>query len=175
MKKRQPISALKKVVVELQDRTTYRGYLNPAQLRALEAFNLLTPDGSHQAIQLADIRSVYFVREFGDNFQPERKTFLSRPKLPGVWVRLRYKTEDEDQEGEVLEGILDNNLLDLMDRGVHLTPPDFNGPCTRVYVPRTAISEMTVLGLVGVGPRQPRKPKVVAAPSSQRSLFEDAE
>ena len=63
------------------------------------------------------------MREFKEPFEPERKTFLSRPKLDGLWVRLRFRDED------VMEGIVANNLLELLDTGVRLTPPICTGTC----------------------------------------------
>ena len=50
-----------------------RGYLNPAKLGESEAVDLLTPDGEHRIFAIKDVRSIYFVREFTDNFEPERK------------------------------------------------------------------------------------------------------
>ena len=44
------------------------------------------------------------MREFSDDFEPERKAFLSRPKLDGLWVRLRYI------DGETIEGVVPNDL-----------------------------------------------------------------
>ena len=92
MKSRGPSSTLKKVVVLLLDRTSEKGYLNPGTLGQTEAIDLLTLDGEHQAIELEQVKCVYFVREFNETFELERKTFLSRPKLDGLWVRLRFRT-----------------------------------------------------------------------------------
>ena len=103
------------------------------------------------------------MREFTGAFEPERKTFLSRPKLDGLWVRLRFKDED------VLEGIVSNNLLDMLDSGVQLTPPDLHGNALRMFIPRTALAEMKVLGVVGVARRAPRVARV--AEESQPRLF----
>jgi len=92
-------------VVLLSDRKTVRGYLNPAYLGTSETLDLLTPDGERHAVSLEDVRSVYFVREFTDDFEPERKAFLSRPKLDGLWVRLRFRDND------TIEGVVPNDLL----------------------------------------------------------------
>ena len=127
-----------------------RGYLNPSRLGESDPIDLLTPDGEHEEIPLAKIRSIYFVREFSDDFEPERKTFLSRPKLDGLWVRLRFI------DGDTLEGVVPNDLLGLLDNGLHITPPDLNCPTDRIFVPRPALSELTVLGVVGVARRKPR-------------------
>ena len=162
MKKRAPASALKKVVVELSDRSSVHGYLNPSQLSISEPLDLLTPEGEHVSLLRKDLRAVYFVREFTADYEPERKAFLSRPKLDGLWVRLKF------HDGETLEGIIPNDLLGLLDSGVQITPPDLNGPTLRVYVPRTALAEMTVLGVVGVARRKPVPP-----PSIQPRLFSE--
>jgi hypothetical protein len=126
-----------------------RGYLNPAKLGDAEAVDLLTPEGEHRSIALKDVRSIYFVREFTDSFEPERKAFLSRPKLEGLWVRLKFRDND------CIEGVVPNDLLSLLDRGVQITPPDLHGVTLRIFIPRTALSEMTVLGVVGVARRKP--------------------
>jgi hypothetical protein len=126
-----------------------RGYLNPAKLGEAEAVDLLTPDGEHRSFAIKDVRSIYFVREFIDNFEPERKVFLSRPKLEGLWVRLKFRDDD------YIEGVVPNDLLSLLDRGVQITPPDLHGATLRIFIPRTALSEMTVLGVVGIARRKP--------------------
>ena len=163
MKNRTPASTHKKVVVLLLDQTPIRGYLNPATLGRSESIDLLTPDGEHKSILLEDVKSVYFVREFQAQFQPERKTFLSRPKLDGLWVRLRFRDSDE------MEGIVSNDLLDLLETGVQLTPPDLHGNSLRMFIPRTALAEMKVLGVVGIARRTPRVAS--AAAIAQPKLF----
>jgi hypothetical protein len=161
LKNRTPASTHKKVIVVLADRKPLRGYLNPARLGQTDPVDLLTPDGEHQEIPLAKIRSIYFVRDFSDEFEPERKAFLSRPKLDGLWVRLRYT------DGETLEGLTPNDLLSLLDNGVQITPPDLNSTTDRIFVPRSALSEITVLGVVGIARRKP----AAAAAAGQSRLF----
>jgi uncharacterized protein DUF6982 len=158
LKTRAATSTHKKVVIALADRKTLRGYLNPARLGQIDPIDLLTPDGAHQEIALATVRSVYFVRDFDDDFVPERKAFLSRPKLDGLWLRLRYL------DGETLEGVVPNDLLSLLDNGVQITPPDLNSSTDRIFVPRTALSEVTVLGVVGIARRKPTPPPTAAQP-----------
>jgi hypothetical protein len=149
LKNRAPASTHKKVVIVLSDRKTLRGYLNPVRLGHIDPIDLLSPDGAHQEISLGTVRSVYFVRDFDDDFKPERKAFLSRPKLDGLWLRLRYL------DGETLEGVVPNDLLSLLDNGVQITPPDLNSTTDRIFVPRTALAEVTVLGVVGIARRKP--------------------
>jgi uncharacterized protein DUF6982 len=161
LKNRAPASTHKKVIVVLTDRKALRGYLNAGRLGQTESVDLLTQDGEHQAIPVAKIRSIYFVREFSNQFEPERKAFLSRPKLDGLWVRLRYA------DGESLEGLIPNDLISLLDNGLHITPPDLNSTTDHIFVPRSALSEVTVLGVVGIARRKP----AAAAAAAQSRLF----
>jgi hypothetical protein len=133
----------------LLDRTMVRGYLNPNKLGEADTLDLLTPEGEHCNFSIKDVRSIYFVREFTENFEPEHKVFLSRPKLEGLWVRLKF------HDNECLEGVVPNDLLCLLDRGVQITPPDLHGTTLRIFIPRGALAEMTVLGVVGIARRKP--------------------
>ena len=67
---RTPASTHKKVVVVLLDRTSLRGYLNPSNLGDTETIELLTPDGERRNFAIKEVRSIYFVREFADDFEP---------------------------------------------------------------------------------------------------------
>jgi hypothetical protein len=146
--------------VRFLDRKVQRGYLNPSKLGDTETLDLLTPEGEQRTFAVKEVRSIYFVREFTDDFEPERKAFLSRPKLDGLWVRLKFRDED------TIEGVVPNDLLSLLDRGVQITPPDLHGTTLRIFIPRTALTEMTVLGVVGIARRKPAAPP-------QPGLFND--
>lgn len=158
-------STLKKVIVLLLDRTIAKGYLNPTILGQSDALDLLTAEGEHRSLDLQGVKSIHFVRDFVDSLAPERKTFLSRPKLDGLWVRLRF------HDGDEMEGIVANDLLDLLDKGVQLTPPDLHGNTLRLFIPRSALAEGKVLGVVGVARRT--TPDSRAAAASQSKLFNE--
>jgi hypothetical protein len=164
LKTKTPASTHKKVILVLADKKPLRGYLNPARLGQVDPIDVLTPDGEHVQVPVARIRAIYFVREFSDEFEPERKAFLSRPKLDGLWVKLRFT------DGETLEGVIPNDLLSLLDNGLQITPPDLNSATDRIFVPRAALSEVTVLGVVGIARR---KPAAAAAAVSQPRLFNE--
>jgi hypothetical protein len=144
------------------DKQALRGYLSPTRLGQADPIDVLTPEGEHEQIPLAKVRAIYFVREFSDDFEPERKAFLSRPKLDGLWVRLSFT------DGDILEGVVPNDLLSLLDNGLQITPPDLNSSTDRIFVPRGALSEVTVLGVVGIARR---KPAAAAAAANQPRLF----
>jgi hypothetical protein len=161
MKKAQASSSLKKVIAVQSDGTVQRGYISPAGLGREENLSLLTQDGERKEIPLKDIRCVYFVRDFTPSYEPSRKEFLSRPKLDGLWVRLKFHDDD------ILEGVVPNDLLAILDSGVHITPPDMQGDTLRMFIPRAALAEMKVLGVVGIARRKP----AAAAAASQPVLF----
>ncbi len=163
MKIRTPTSTHKKVVVVLSDKKSLRGYLNPTGLGQTDPVDLLNLEGTHVELPLVKIRAIYFVREFSDDFEPERKVFLSRPKLDGLWVKLRFS------DGETIEGVVPNDLLSLLDSGVQITPPDMNSSTDRIFIPRMALTELSVLGVVGIARRKPAA--AAAAAASQPRLF----
>jgi hypothetical protein len=165
VKNRASSPTRKKVVVLLLDLTTFKGYVNPADLPGTDTLDLLTPDGEHQAVPAGEVKAVYFVDDLNQPYQPERKSFLSRPKLEGLWLRLTFR------DRETLEGIVVNELLEILDRGIQFIPPDLHGNCSRVYVPRSALTEVKVLGVVGAAKRLART--AAAAGSSQPKLFEE--
>ncbi|MGB7844359.1 MAG: hypothetical protein WBL63_01995 [Candidatus Acidiferrum sp.] len=165
MKTKAPASTHKKVVIELLDKKLLRGYLNPARLPHAEVVDVLTQGGQHEEIPLEGVRAIYFVRDLAEGIEMERKTFLSRPKLDGLWVRLRFR------DGDSLEGLIPNDLLGFQDNGLQITPPDFNSNTDRIFVPRPALTELTVLGVVGIARRKP----AVTAPVQPRLFDEDSE
>ena len=162
MKTRAPASTHKKVVIELGEKTILRGYLNPGRLAGAGTLDLLTSQGEHEEVPVGNVRAVYFVRDLEEQFAPERKAFLSRPKLDGLWVKVTFRDQ------ATLEGVIPNDLVAFLDKGLNLTPPDFNSNTDRIFIPRPAIAELTVLGVVGVARRKP-----TAAAAAQPRLFNE--
>jgi hypothetical protein len=115
---------------------------------------------------------ISYVREFNlnDLVNPERltrRTFLARPRTEGLWLRMTFTS------GEMLEGLAptDLTLLDdlVNDAGLFLIPPDIRSNTQRIFVPRTSISELTLLAVV----TSPSKKKPAVVPQSpQQDLFE---
>jgi hypothetical protein len=165
VKNRPATSTHKKAVAVLFDGTAEQGYLNAQSLGQGESVDILTRDGEHKSLPGPNVKAVYFVKEFTDPFEADRKTFLSRPKLDGLWVKLRFRDGDE------MEGLVPNDLLGLLDSGVRLTPPDVHGNSLWVFIPRSALSEMKVLGVVGVARRAPRDKAATRVPDAQPKLF----
>jgi hypothetical protein len=74
------------------------------------------------------------------------------------------------RDGDNLEGVIPNDLLGFLDNGLQITPPDFNSNTDRIFVPRAALTELTVLGVVGIARK---KPAAAAAQGAQPRLFNE--
>jgi len=141
-------STHKKVVVRKMDRDSINGYVSPANFVHDSKLELLNTAGNVVAIELRDIKGVYFVREFGDSDSLSRKTFTSRPRTEGLWVRLKFK------DNEVLEGMMPNDLSLTTAEGFLINPPDMRSNTQRIFVPRSALSSLTVLAVIGATRRR---------------------
>jgi len=155
-------STHKKVVVRKMDRDSVNGYVAPANFVREGKLELLNTAGNVVAIDLKDIKVVYFVREFGDEDSPARKTFTTRPRTEGLWIRLKFK------DNEMLEGMMPNDLSLTTAEGFLINPPDLRSNTQRLFVPRSALESLTVLAVIGASRRHRRG---VAAVAGQESLF----
>ncbi len=147
------------------DAATVHGYASPQTYLRSDGIEVLDRSAQVVLIPYAEVKGVYFVREFARDAEAKQKTvFATRPKQDGLWVRFTFR------DGEILEGILPNNLLLVEEQGVTATPPDPNANARRIFVPRAAVRELTVLGVIGSPVRRPkRKPK--ETPEDQMDLF----
>ncbi len=156
-------AAHKKVLVARFDREPVQGVMQAPELQS-EALELLRPDGSLLKLPLGEVKAVCFVRDFddADTWRPER-SFSARPKLAGLWVRLKFR------DGDWLEGILPNNLMQVEMPGFSVIPPDPTFQNQRIWVPRAALSSVEVLGVIG---SPLRRPKAKPADEDQMRMFE---
>ena len=154
-------STTKKALVRRFDRESLAGYVNPYSYLQLNGIELLLADGNVQSVPYADIKTLAFVRDFESTGETPR-TFNTRPKMDGLWVRFEFR------DGDVLEGILPNNLLQVESYGFLAIPPN-PARDQRIFIPRSALRSVAVLGVVG-SPLNRRKEK--PAPKDQIGLFE---
>ncbi len=141
------------------------------------ALHLLDLSGRVIPVRLGEIKMVCYVRDFNlsDVKDPERlvrRSFLARPRGEGLWVRVTFRS------GDLLEGLAPTDLAladDLMtDRGLQLIPPDTRANTQRIYIPRSALSELQVLAVVTSRTRQPPAPKTNVQAEIQEELFRPA-
>jgi hypothetical protein len=114
-----------------------------------------------QVAPYAEIKAAHFVRDFGGpEVGGEPRLFHTRPKTNGLWVRMRFR------DGDVMDGLLPNNLLLWEPYGFTFAPP--SPASQRVFVPRMALADLQVVGVVGSPLRQKEKPR----PKQQIGLFD---
>ncbi|HUD21681.1 MAG TPA: hypothetical protein VMQ60_02455 [Acidobacteriaceae bacterium] len=150
----------KKVLVRRFAGDTLPGYLPQSAFVRHNSIDLLDLSGRLISLSLNDIKTISYVRDFNlsDPVNPERltrRTFLARPRTEGLWLRLTFRS------GDLLEGLAptDRSLLDALadDDGLFLTPPDTRSNTQRLYVPRSALTEVQLLAVITTpSRRQPR-------------------
>ena len=150
------------VVLRRFDRENLTGFVNPVSYLQPHNVELLKPDGALALVPYDEIKSVCFVKDFEAEAET-RRIFLTRPKLEGLWVRMQFR------DGEVMDGVLPNNLLNWETAGFTVTPPEPDANNQRVFVPRSALKTIQVLGVVG-SPLRTRRRKAAQA-SDQPTLF----
>lgn len=147
-------SSNKKVQVVRFDRETLQGFVQtPGGLEG-DTVELLQPEGSLVRIPFSETKVVCFVRDFeSSETWDEHRAFATRPKTVGLWVRFRFR------DGDSIEGILPNNLLQLENQGFSAVPPDPSYHNQRIFVPRAAVTGVEVLGVIGSPLRRPAAAK----------------
>lgn len=158
-------STHKKIIVRKLDRDSISGYVSPTFV-VDGKLEMLNTAGNVVSIDLKDIKSVSFVRDFNDPEAPGRKTFTTRPRTAGLWVRVKFR------DNEVMEGMMPNDLAQLMPEGYLLNPPDTRSNTQRIFVPRTAVGSLTVLAVIG-GPQRRRKPPQKPEDQGQVPMFSE--
>ena len=157
-------STHKKVILWKMNQEQMRGYVNPRTYLRETGVEMMTLEGQAALLPYEEVKGVHFVREFDDQSDRlERKVFTSRPKLDGLWLRLKFKDD------EILDGILPNDLLLMTENGFTITPPDPYANSQKIFVPKAALAELTVLAVIGSPIK--RRRAAAAAPKEQIRLF----
>jgi hypothetical protein len=140
------------------------GYVAPQTYLRPDGLELIERSAQVVLIPYEQVQAVYFVREFEGDPEIDKKVFASRPKLDGLWVRLTFRN------GDMMEGVIPNNLLLMSEHGLAITPPEANSNTHRIFVPRAALEDLKVLGVIGSPVHQRRRGK--ETPAGQIGLFE---
>ncbi len=157
-------STTKKAILRRFEKEPLAGYVNPLSFLQPEGVEVLSALGRVTLVPYGEIKTVSFVRDFEDAGDAGQRVFHSRPKMEGLWLSLEFR------DGEVMEGILPNNLLQVERYGFTVIPPDPYSNNQRVFAPRQALRAAEVLGVVG-SPLKRRRAKPV--PKEQIGLFDD--
>lgn len=157
-------STNKKVVVERFDREPLRGFVNPQTWLQAEGLELISLAGNVLVVPYAEVKAVGFVKDLDAGvLAGEKRVFTARPKSEGLWVRLQFR------DGDFLDGLLSNNLLQLTQYGFSIVPPDSLSNNQRIFVPREALVELKVLGVIGSALKRRKR---MPPPVDQIKLFE---
>ena len=158
-------STSKKVLISRFDRETLSGFVNTQTFLQPSGLELLTLEGTVQVVSFEEIKLVCFVRDFEQGEPPrELRLFAARPKMEGLWIRMRFR------DGDAMDGVIANNLLPIDPHGFSVIPPDPGFQNQRLFVPRTALLSVQVMGVIGSPLRQVRKGK--PAPKEQLEMFD---
>jgi Family of unknown function (DUF6982) len=160
-------AANKKVLVARFDRAPLQGFVQtPGGLQA-DALELLTPEGTVIRVPYSETKAVCFVRDFENTETWKRnRSFAARPKSPGLWIQLRFR------DGDTLEGLIPNNLLQVESAGYSVVPPDPTFQNQRVFVPREALEAIQVLGVIGSPLRRRAKEAAAKEKENQLEMFD---
>ncbi len=158
-----PGSTTKRVYIERFDHEPVRGYVQPHRWLTPDGIELLDPNGNLIVLPYDDVKLVWFVRSWEDAVEtPAERLYASRPRCLGLWVRFRFR------DGDLLDAIIPNNLLELEPYGFLATPPHSRTGPQRVFIPRAALAESTVLGVIGTPLRRAKR---AVPPLGQYPLF----
>jgi hypothetical protein len=143
-------AARKPVIVRKLTRDWCAGYAAAHLGNDAGGVELLDNQGKLLRVDWDQVKWVCYVRELAsadssDTVNPERllrRRFAGRPRIAGLWLRLTLG------DGEELEGIAANDRSLVEGAGLLLTPPDTRSNTQRVFVPRSTIRELTVLGVI---------------------------
>ncbi len=182
-------AARKPVIVRKLSRDWCAGYAaaNPGSAEA--DLELLDTSGKLIRIAWETVKWVCYVRELsaGESSGPDIRRrppemMRSSPRSATAHaVRFTTCTQNDRQEaaglaalliltdGDELEGVAANDRSLLDETGLLLTPPDTRSNTQRVFVPRSSIREMTVLGVMGGGGKTPTLSR--QKPRSWRAIY----
>lgn len=139
-------STAKRLILYRFDRQPVEAFVHADAYLQEAGVEVMLLDGSLQVVDYQSLKALCFA---GEGAPPDlfcvQNSFERRPKTNGVWVSFRLRDND------VLEGVLPHNLMEWPAQGYYLTPPKTTAHRQRVFLPRQAVAETTVLGVIGKG------------------------
>ncbi len=131
---------------------------------AEETLEYITPDGNLQNIGFDELKALCFATDTATaDLFTSHNFFERRPKSPGLWTRFTFK------DGDRLDGILSHNLLEWPRGGYLITPPRAGSTRQRVFIPRPAVVDTELRGVVGRSAWQADKLPALKYRKSRRS------
>lgn len=94
-----------------------------------------------EAISLQGLKAAFFVKRFDGPGLDEMRFHDHLPAQENLWVRITFR------DGEVMEGLVDNQAAFLVNSGFLLKPIDPDANHWLVFVAKAQIQEFHILGL----------------------------
>ena len=140
--------------------------MNPIQGLQEAHVEMITTGGTLQRARYEDVKAICVGTAGAKaNLFVEDTVFERRPKLAGLWVRFSLR------DGDRLEGILGNNLLDWPEHGYWITPPHAGPGRQRVFLARRALRSAEVLGVIGAKRLPTTKEHLTTVDQQQLPMF----
>ncbi len=157
----------KKAIVRKLSRDWVSGYVSAEDFCHQGAVELLDLSGKVVLLPAVEIKWLCFVRDFnsGELNNPERllrKTFAGRPRIEGVFLRLRLS------DGEQLEGVATNDRSLIAGDGLFLLPPDTRSNTQRLWIPASTIAELEAVAVITSHARR-KEPAATPRPAASDS------
>ena len=81
-------------------------FVDPHSFQAEAGLEVLSLEGNVLTLPYDQVKTVCFVKDFmGSEGTLDRKSYGSRPKTAGLWVRMRFR------DGDSLEGVIPNKYF----------------------------------------------------------------
>jgi hypothetical protein len=154
-------SSTKKAMVYRFEREPLAGFVDSVQPFDGTAIQFLNREGVVQSLPAEQLKSICFVRDWISGPPWLRNQYAVRPRQQGLWVRLKFK------DGDFVEATMPNGLSAFEPQSFAISPPEPASGVQRVLVPRTALSDFEILGVVGSPLKKNRQ-----GPQNQLSMFE---
>ncbi|MBS1815508.1 MAG: hypothetical protein JSS87_11580 [Acidobacteria bacterium] len=135
-----------KVIVHFVDRTVKGHVVHPDVEEDIpqnrpDVIRIRRLDGILEEVTLAQTQGVSFVKEFEANSSHSNLLFYNLVPMEQLWVRITFKDET------VIEGMVENGPHFVLNPGFMLTPTDPTGNSHLLYVTKTQLRDLKVLGL----------------------------
>ena len=163
-------STTKRAILYRFDRQPSESLVHAETYLSEVGVEIMTRDGNLQSVDYTEVKALCFGAEGAPaDLFTSPAVFERRPKTAGLWTSFVLR------DGDVLEGVLPHNLLEWPKQGYLLTPPRSGTYRQRVFIPRLAVRETVLRGMVGK-PRQAFAKKNVqpgaADAARQLSMFD---
>jgi hypothetical protein len=140
------------MIVIRGEETTIKGYADRSQwptdadgvhTQGLSSIRLThLQSGAVEDIALDNVKAVFFVKDFSGQTSHVDLLFHDRlPVMECLWIRIRFN------DGETIEGIIQNTQDYIMGPGFFMAPADPIGNNWLIYVSKSKLTGFEILGL----------------------------